>query len=86
MKKKKLKLDQIKVSSFVTESDKLRAGAAIDTGSSDFFKTREAICDANTKVFCSKDVMCDIRYTFMHPNTGGCKHSDIGICPTDICL
>lgn len=86
MKKKRLKLDQIRVSSFVTESDQVKAGAVIDLTSSDIFKTRMAICNGDSIVYCSKDVICDINYTFMYPNTDGCQHSDLGFCETDICL
>lgn len=83
MKKKKLKLHEFKVSSFVTQTDKIKGGAAIDLTSTDIFGTRLAECGADSHVFCSGDVMCDPQHTFMYPNTDGCKHSDMGPCKTN---
>lgn len=72
MKKRKLKLNELKVKSFVTNQDQIKGG---------IFVTRVAECDGKTIIFDSNDVACDLRFTFMEPGTGGCQHTDL-FCPT----
>ena len=69
MKKNKLKLDQIKVESYVTSADKVNGGAR--------FTNLTPILTTNNPD------RCGIRWTFMDPLTGGCKPSDLQPCPDD---
>ncbi|MEL7147224.1 MAG: pinensin family lanthipeptide [Bacteroidota bacterium] len=66
MKRKKLRLDQIKVESFVTDTDKISGGQVHGT---------RVFCGTANKEICG------IRWTFMGPLTGGCKESDLFPCP-----
>ena len=82
MKKKKLKLGQIKVASFVT-SPHLIKGGAINTTSTDVFMTRDPECsDIGSIAFCTEDNDCAMTHTFMDP-VGGCKMTDLQPCPLE---
>lgn len=80
MKKKNLKLSELKVTSFVTGSDQIMGGK-IDTESTSVMNTRMAECDGKT-IFGTDDPACNIKWTFMDADTGGCKFTDLGCVPT----
>ena len=81
MKKKKLQLDQLKVASFITDNRSKIRGGAVDPTSSEVMKTRDPECtNMGSVVFCTENIDCAARHTFMNP-IGGCKLTDLSPCP-----
>ncbi|MEL6560590.1 MAG: pinensin family lanthipeptide [Bacteroidota bacterium] len=77
MSKKRLKLKEITVTSFVTEIDQLKGGAV--TGAINPLDTFDVECVS----FVTENINCSMRCTFQGPLTGGCKQSEQIICPTN---